>query len=115
MGKIKIPFGGKKDYVNNKGIDIKSKIGSLVFAAKSGLVSYIDTNMRGLGKVIMIDHQDGFLTGYAHLGNIFINQGDVVKQGQKIGTVGQTGKVNEPVLHFEIRKDGKAVDPEAYI
>jgi lipoprotein NlpD len=114
-GRIKIGFGEKKGLVNNKGIDISASEGALVIAVKSGVVSFTNNNMRGLGKLVIIDHQDGFITVYAHLANFLIKNGDIIKQGQTIGLVGRTGSVESPVLHFEIRKDGKTVNPCNYL
>ncbi len=111
-GRIKLHYGEKKGLIVNKGIDISAPCGANVVSAKSGVVSYIDSNMRGLGKVIFIDHQDGYISIYAHLSDILISQGEIVRQGQKIGLVGSSGLTDEPALHFEIRKDAKPIDPQ---
>ena len=114
-GTVGIHFGQDKGYVKNKGMDIVAPHGAPVFAVKSGVVSYLDSSFRGLGKVIILDHQDKFLSIYAHLDSLAIKEGDLVKQGQAIGAVGKSGDVPAPVLHFELRKNGKAVNPIEYL
>ncbi len=114
-GKITVGFGEKKDHVANKGIDISAPYGAQVAASKSGVVSYQDDNMRGLGRVVIIDHQDGYISVYAHLSECLVQTKESVRQGQKIGYVGKSGKTNSSGLHFEIRKNAKPVDPRALI
>ncbi|RKZ22375.1 hypothetical protein DRQ20_03845 [bacterium] len=98
----------------NNGIDIKADWGEDVYAVGDGKVVYAD-NFLGYGKVILLDHGDGFYTLYAHLSSMSVGVGDEVKQGEIIGKVGDTGSVDEPMLHFEIRKGGKPVDPMLYL
>lgn len=109
-GRVDILFGEDKGRIKNKGVDIWAKIGSAVVASKTGVVTFNDT-LRGMGRLVVIDHQDTYSTVYAHLGQTYVKEGGVVKQGQKIASLGQTGDTIHPVLHFEIRKHGKVVNP----
>lgn len=118
-GEVVSGFGLKyhpkyKTATKNNGIDIKADWGDDVYAVGDGKVVYAD-NFLGYGKVILIDHGDGFYTLYAHLSSMSVGVGDDVKQGEIIGKVGDTGSVDEPILHFEIRKGGKPVDPMLYL
>ncbi len=99
---------------NHNGIDIAAKPGTPIYAPAMGTVTYSATRS-GYGNYIMIDHGNGYVTTYAHMTARNVNEGDVVLQGDLIGTVGSTGRVTGPHLHFEILLDGKYVDPMLYI
>lgn len=114
-GKVISYFGSKKGLVANKGIDIEAVEGSKVVASDSGVVSFIDENMKGLGKTLIIDHENGFSTVYAHNSEILVNVGQRVKQNQLIAKVGQTGRAKKPYLHFQIRKGHEAQNPFYYL
>jgi len=112
-------YGKKKDerygtVTLNRGIDIRAKWGKDIKAVAPGRVVYSD-NFLGYGKIILIDHGGEYITLYAHLSTITIGSGDWVEEGFIIGKIGQTGSAKEPLLHFEIRKSGKAVNPMNYI
>jgi murein DD-endopeptidase MepM/ murein hydrolase activator NlpD len=111
-GKILSNFGPKKSGLSNDGINISAREGANVGAADNGVVAYAGNELKGMGNLIIIQHSGGWMTVYAHLDSFNVRRGDKVKLGQKIGTVGQTGKVDEPQLHFEIRKGAKAFDPK---
>lgn len=98
----------------NRGIDIQVPWGTNVEAVAPGRVVYSD-NFLGYGKLILIEHGDGLITLYSHLASVSVENGTVVEAGDIIGKVGQTGSVKKPTLHFEIRKNGKAVNPFNYI
>lgn len=98
----------------NKGIDISGKLGEPVAAAASGEVVYAGSDLSGYGRLIILKHNSSYLSAYAHNRELFVNEGDSVKAGQKIAEVGSTG-TTEPKLHFEIRRDGKPVDPMGYL
>lgn len=93
-----------------KGINIQSLPGQAVKAAGSGVVVYAGSGLRGYGKLIIIKHSDIYLSAYAHNEALLINEGDVVKAGQDISTVGGDPN-NRGRLYFEVRKSGKPVDP----
>ena len=110
-GKISKKFNSSKLF---KGIDIESYPGASVAAAAPGLVIYAGSGLRGYGKLIIIKHSGTFLSAYAHNKKIFAKEGQLVKAGQKISEVG--GDLVQPKrLYFEIRKNGKPVDPLRYL
>ena len=98
----------------NKGVDISGKIGDPVVAAAPGRVMYTGTGIRGYGKLIVIKHDDGFNSVYAHNSQILVKEGQTVKRGERIAILGDTDS-DKPKLHFEIRKSGKPVDPLKYL
>ena len=98
----------------NKGIDLGGSVGDPVYAAASGEVVYAGSGLLGYGQLIIVNHNEQFLSAYAHNHRILVKEGDTVKAGQKIAEIGSTG-TNRPKLHFEIRKDGKPVIPMNYL
>ena len=98
----------------SKGINVSLPLGSNVRASKEGLVTYSDV-LRGYGKVIIIDHQDGFSTVYAHNSELLVKENSLVKRGQTIALSGNSGNCENPLLHFEIRKGEKPLDPLYYL
>lgn len=98
----------------NKGIDIRGKLGEPVLAAADGEVVYSGSGLRGYGKLVIVKHNEQFLSAYAHNSVLMVTEGDKVKAGRKIAEVGFSG-TNTPKLHFEIRVDGKPVDPLGYL
>ncbi len=94
----------------SKGIDIAGSLGAAVLAAAGGKVVYSGTGLRGYGKLIIIKHNNTYLSAYAHNSNIFVKEGQDVKKGQRIAEMGSTD-TDQVKLHFEIRKQGKPVDP----
>ncbi|UCB46739.1 MAG: M23 family metallopeptidase [Spirochaetota bacterium] len=102
------PFTKKRAY--HTGIDIGNRIGAPVYASQFGRVMY--TGYRGnYGRTVMIVHPQGYETLYAHLDKIFVKKGQAVQQGEKIGSVGNSGRTTGPHLHFEVHQNGKLVDP----
>ena len=99
---------------NNKGVDIGGRIGDPVVAAAQGRVMYTGTGIRGYGKLVVIKHDNGFNSVYAHNREIMVKEGQQVVRGQKIAELGDTD-AEAPKLHFEIRKSGKPVDPLRYL
>ena len=114
-GKIISGYGPKEGGLHNDGINIKAPKGTAVRAAENGVVVYTGSEMSGYGNLILIKHQDRWITAYAHMDKVLVKKGDTVKAGQSIGTVGATGTVDSPQLHFEVRKGTKAEDPAKYI
>ncbi|MEJ2567340.1 MAG: M23 family metallopeptidase [candidate division WOR-3 bacterium] len=98
----------------NRGLDIEAPWGTNVEAVAPGKVVYND-NFLGYGKLILIQHGEGLVTLYSHLASATVENGTEVEAGDVIGKVGQTGSVKNPTLHFEIRKNGIAVNPFNYI
>jgi lipoprotein NlpD len=94
----------------NKGVDILGKIGDPVFASASGRVVYSGTGLRGYGKLVIIKHNQTYLSAYAHNSNLLVKEGQNVARGQKIAEIGSTDS-SQAKLHFEIRRLGKPIDP----
>lgn len=117
-GKIIRSFGQEtRSYgtsVVSNGIDIAAKEGTKVVAADDGEVIFAD-RYGGQGKLIIIDHKNGFFTLYAYNSELLVSRGTKVKRGQTIAKSGMTGSASEPSLHFELRKDGKAINPIPYL
>lgn len=100
---------------NNDGINIKASKGTAVKAADKGTVVYSGNELKGFGNLILIRHSDGWITAYAHNQKLLVKKGQKVVRGEKIATVGDTGGVNEPQLHFEVRAGKKPVNPLTYL
>ncbi len=114
-GKILSNYGAKSNGLFNDGINIGASRGSAVKAAENGVVAYAGNEVKGMGNLIIVQHSGGWMTVYAHMDSMAVRRGARVNVGQKIGTVGETGKVDSPQLHFEIRKGTKAYNPSAYL
>lgn len=99
---------------NNKGVDISAKVGEPVTAAAPGRVMYAGSGLRGYGQLIIIKHNETYLSAYAHNSRLLVKEGQSVTRGQKIAEVGQTD-ADRPKLHFEIRRAGRPVDPLDYL
>ncbi len=99
----------------NDGINISVPEGTSVKAAESGVVAYAGNELKGYGNLVLIRHPNGFVSAYANNGDIEVKRGDTVKRGQTIAKSGQTGNVNAPQLHFELRKGSTPVDPTGYL
>lgn len=95
----------------HKGMDFTSPTGTPIYATGNGTVVEVDYKRTGYGYHVTIDHGYGYETLYAHMSKILVKKGDKVKKGQEIGQVGSTGSSTAPHLHYEVHKDGKAVDP----
>ena len=97
------------------GLYIENVIGTTVLAAKSGQISAIGSDQSGLGKNVVISHDNGYETVYGHLDSFMgLEAGDFVEQGEKIAELGFTGNIYDPMLYFEIRKDMIPIDPEQF-
>lgn len=99
----------------NDGINIKAPRGTTVKAADAGTVAYAGNELKGFGNLILIKHSDGWITAYAHNDKLLVKKGQKVIKGEKIATVGTTGGVNTPQLHFEIRAGKNPVNPVSYL
>jgi murein DD-endopeptidase MepM/ murein hydrolase activator NlpD len=110
-GRIIEGFGDTGSGQRNDGINIAAPAGTPIRAAADGTVSYAGNELKGYGNLILIKHDDGYVTAYAHANSIGVARGQRVSKGDVIGTVGQTGDVDQPQLHFEVRQGMKPVDP----
>ena len=102
------------DESKNKGLDIGGKLGDPVLAAADGRVVYAGAGLRGYGNLIIIKHNNTYLTAYAHNQNLLVKEDQVIKRGQKIAEMGNSD-ADQVKLHFEIRRQGKPVDPAKYL
>jgi len=114
QGKIIARFGGKNEDKNN-GIAIAAPQGTPIRAAEQGKVIYSGAELRDYGHLIVIDHEGGFATVYAHNQVNLVKRGERVSKGQVIAKVGMTGIAETPYVHFEIRQNAKAKDPLAFL
>ncbi len=110
-GPVISSFGTASDGERNDGINIAAMLGAPIHAAASGTVTYAGNELKDYGNLILIAHPGGYLTAYAHAQSIAVARGDRVEKGQVIGTTGETGGVDRPQLHFEIRDGLKPVNP----
>lgn len=110
-GSIVEGFGAGPNGTRNEGINIAAPRGAPVRAADAGVVAYVGNQLRGYGNLILIKHQEGWISAYAHCGTVLVKRGEKVRRGQIIARVGATGDVKQPQLHFELRHGRKAVDP----
>ena len=99
----------------NDGINISVPAGTSVRAAENGVVVYSGDGLKGYGNLVLIKHPNGFVSAYANNGELDVKRGDTVKRGQVIAKSGDTGNVNSPQLHFELRKGSTPVDPTNYL
>ena len=104
----------KFDETRNKGIDLAGKTGDPVLAAEAGKVVYVGSGLRGYGNLVIVKHNDDFISAYAHNSKLLVQLNDVVKRGQKIAELGNSD-ADHAKLHFEIRYQGKPADPLKYL
>ncbi len=114
-GKILSDFGPKSGGMHNDGINISAPRGTPIRATADGTVAYAGDGLPGFGNLILIRHADGWTSAYAHADTMTVKRGDTVSQGQTVGTIGDTGSVSEPQLHFELRQHDRAVDPKKMV
>ncbi|MFS8038041.1 peptidoglycan DD-metalloendopeptidase family protein [Xanthobacter sp. AM11] len=114
-GRVIATFGPKPGGAHNDGVNFAVPEGTAVRAAEDGVVAYSGNELKGYGNLVLIKHADGYVTAYAHNSELAVKRGDTVRRGQIISKAGQSGGVNSPQLHFEIRKGSTAVDPSRYV
>lgn len=114
-GTVVSNFGSVGKGLRNDGINIKAAMGTNIKAADKGIVAYAGNELKGFGNLVLIKHSDGYITAYAHADKIYVKKGQKVIRGEKIATVGNTGSVKTPQLHFEVRAGKKAVNPKSYL
>lgn len=104
-------FGAANNGERNDGINIATAMGTPIHAAAAGTVTYSGNELKDYGNLVLIKHDGGYVTAYAHADRLTVNRGDYVTKGQVIGYAGNTGDVSSPQLHFEIRHDTQPVNP----
>ena len=114
-GKVISSYGPKTGGRHNDGINISAPRGAHIGAAENGVVVYSGSELKGYGNLVLVRHEGGYMTAYAHMDKVSVARGDVINRGARIGTVGSTGSVSSPQLHFEVRKGTKAINPQSYL
>jgi murein DD-endopeptidase MepM/ murein hydrolase activator NlpD len=110
-GRVIAPFGTRPDGTHNDGINIAVPLGTEIHAAEAGRVAYAGNELKGYGNLVLIRHDGGWVSAYAHADQILVKRDEVVRRGQVIAHAGKTGSVDQPQLHFELRHGAKPVDP----
>ena len=111
-GRINVNFGAKPG--TGTGVLVNGKAGQPITAAASGRVVYAGSGLIGYGQLIILKHNDTYLSAYGYNASLLVKEGDQIKKGQKIATMGE-GPERKPRLHFEIRRNGKPVNPRQYL
>ena len=114
-GHVLAGYGAASGGGRNDGINIGAPRGAAVESVDDGVVAYAGNELRGYGNLVLIKHDDGWISAYAHCGDLLVKQGEKVGRGQEIAKVGATGGVGEPQLHFELRRGKRAVDPREFL
>ena len=114
-GRVIAGYGAKTSGKQNDGINVAVPEGTPVKAADDGVVTYAGNELKGYGNLVLVKHSNGYVTAYAHTSELMVKRGDTIKRGQIIAKSGQTGEVQSPQLHFEIRKGSTPVDPTQFL
>lgn len=114
-GRVVATFGRKPNGEHNDGINLAVPEGAEVRAASAGTVAYAGSELRGYGNLILIRHENDYVTAYAHNSELLVSRGDRIAKGQVIARAGQTGAVTSPQLHFEIRQGSRPIDPLVHL
>lgn len=114
-GRVISGYGSKPGGLRNEGINIAVPEGTDVRSAEAGVVAYAGNELKGYGNLVLIRHDGGWVTAYAHNKDLFVKRGDTVKRGDVIAKAGQTGSVTSPQVHFEVRKGATAMDPMRFL
>lgn len=112
-GPTMLGFAMRPDGGGHDGLDFEASVGDMVRASASGTVIFAGEEPERFGRMVVIDHGNGWHTAYGHLSRVTVTRGEVVKGGERIGLAGNAGVATRPELHFEIRKDNRPVDPAA--
>jgi murein DD-endopeptidase MepM/ murein hydrolase activator NlpD len=114
-GRVISAFGPRPSGQQNDGINVAVPEGTPIKAAEDGVVAYAGNELKSYGNLVLVRHANGYVTAYAHAGEILVKRDDPIKRGQVIARSGQTGSVAAPQLHFEIRKGSTPVDPMPFL
>lgn len=114
-GKVITSFGPRADNTHNDGINISVPAGTDVLAAEAGTIAYAGSELKGYGNLILVRHEGNWVSAYAHNDQLLVKRGDKVKRGQSIAKAGNTGSVDQPQVHFELRQGSKPIDPVPYM
>jgi murein DD-endopeptidase MepM/ murein hydrolase activator NlpD len=114
-GRIIAGFGPKPNGQQNDGIDVAVPENTPIKAAEDGEVAYAGSELKGYGNLVLVKHPNGYVTAYAHAKELLVKRGDKIKRGDVIAKSGQSGNVDAPQLHFEVRKGSAPVDPMQFL
>jgi murein DD-endopeptidase MepM/ murein hydrolase activator NlpD len=114
-GKIIAPFGPRSDGTHNDGVNLSVPLGTDVHAAEAGVVAYAGSELKGYGNLILVRHDNGWVTAYAHNDQLLVKRGDKIKRGQVVAKAGKTGTIDQPQVHFELRQGSKPIDPMPFM
>jgi murein DD-endopeptidase MepM/ murein hydrolase activator NlpD len=114
-GRVIAGFGPKPNGQQNDGINLAVPEGTPVKAAEDGVVAYAGNELKGYGNLVLVRHPNGYVTAYAHAKELLVKRGDQIKRGDVIAKSGQSGNVDAPQLHFEVRKGSAPVDPMQFL
>ncbi len=114
-GRVIAAFGPTTHGQQNDGINIALPENTPVKAAEEGVVAYAGSELKGYGNLVLVRHPNGYVTAYAHAKELLVKRGEQVKRGQVIARSGQSGNVNAPQLHFEVRKGASPLDPIKFL
>lgn len=114
-GKVVSGFGPRPDGTHNDGVNLAAPMGTDIHAAEGGVVAYAGDELKGYGNLVLLRHENGWVTAYAHADELLVKRGDQIKRGQVIAKTGRTGQVDQPQVHFELRQGQKPVDPTPFM
>ena len=114
-GKTIAGFGRRPDGTHNDGVNVAVPQGTAIHAAESGKVAYAGNEIKGYGNLVLIRHPNGWVTAYAHADQLLVRPNDEVRRGQVIAKAGKTGAVDQPQVHFELRKGSRPIDPMPHL
>ncbi len=114
-GRIISEFGTKPGGTRNDGVNLAVPEGTPVKAADDGTVIYSGNELKGYGNLVLLRHENGWVSAYAHNSKLNVKRGDTVSRGDVVGLAGASGSVSQPQVHFELRRGNKPVDPLAYL
>lgn len=114
-GRVISEFNHTGNGVKNDGVNIALPLGTKIGAAQGGVVAYAGSELKGYGNLVLLRHDNGWVSAYAHASEVMVKRGDRVKRGQIIAKAGRSGGVTQPQLHFELRKGAKPVNPRPHM
>lgn len=115
QGRVISAFGPRPDGTHNDGVNLSVPLGTDVHAAENGEVIYVGDELKAYGKLVLLRHDNGWVTAYAHNEDLLVQRGKKVARGDVIAKAGKSGPVDQPQVHFELRQDSKAVDPTSFM
>lgn len=115
QGRVISTFGPRPDGTHNDGVNLSVPLGTDVHAAESGEVIYVGDELKAYGKLVLLRHDNGWVTAYAHNEELLVTRGKKVARGDVIAKAGKSGPVDQPQVHFELRQESKAVDPTSFM